>query len=39
MPVSVYLSVADVWAELLSQLTKLVDSAVEQKRGIYFGNV
>ena len=32
-------TVADVWAHLLSEMTGLVDRAVEQKRGIYFGNV
>ena len=32
-------TVADVWAHLLSEMTQLVDRAVEQKRGIYFGNV
>ncbi len=32
-------TVADVWAHLMSEMTRLVDRAVEQKRGIYFGNV
>ena len=27
------------WTGLLSDMTKLLDSAVEPKRGIYFGNV
>ena len=32
-------TLADVWAETFSQLGKVLDSAVSQKRGVYFGNV
>ena len=32
-------SIGDVWAEVFAQLDKVVESAIQQKRGIYFGNV
>jgi hypothetical protein len=32
-------TLGEIWAALLSDMTKLLDSAVERKRGIYFGNV
>jgi hypothetical protein len=32
-------TLGDVWADLLAKITKLLDGALEQKRGIYFGNV
>ena len=32
-------SLADVWGDLLARITQLLDSAVSQKRGVYFGNV
>jgi len=32
-------TVADVWAELLARVIALLESAGQQKRGVYFGNV
>jgi hypothetical protein len=32
-------SMGDVWAEVFDQIGKVLDNAVEQRRGIYFGNV
>lgn len=32
-------TMADVWAEVFEAVDKVLQSAVEQKRGIYFGNV
>ena len=32
-------SIGEVWAEVFAQLDQVVESAVQQKRGIYFGNV
>ncbi|HTO96913.1 MAG TPA: hypothetical protein VMK66_07700 [Myxococcales bacterium] len=32
-------SVGDVWADLFSQVDKLLQDAMGRKRGIYFGNV
>ena len=32
-------SLADVWAPVFEQLDRVLESAVQQKRGIYFGNV
>jgi cytochrome P450 len=32
-------SLGDVWADLFSQVDKLLENAVGRKRGIYFGNV
>jgi hypothetical protein len=32
-------SLGDVWAEVFDQLDKVLESAIEQKRGIYFGNI
>jgi hypothetical protein len=32
-------SLGDVWAEVFDQLDRVIENAVAQKRGIYFGNV
>ncbi len=32
-------SLGDVWAEVFDQIDKVLESAVLQKRGIYFGNL
>lgn len=32
-------SLGDVWADVFDQLDKVVESALSQKRGVYFGNV
>jgi hypothetical protein len=32
-------TLADVWAEVFEGLDRVLDRAVEQKRGVYFGNV
>ncbi len=32
-------TMADVWAEVFEAVDKVLKSAVEQKRGVYFGNV
>jgi len=32
-------TLADVWGDLLAGMTRLLDGAVAQKRGVYFGNV
>ena len=32
-------TMADVWSEVFESVDKVLKSAVEQKRGIYFGNV
>ncbi len=32
-------SLGDVWSELIAQMTRVLDGAVAQKRGVYFGNV
>ena len=32
-------SLGDVWAEVFDQLDKVLESAIQQKRGIYFGNI
>lgn len=32
-------TLGDVWAEVFDQVHKVLDNAVEQKRGVYFGNV
>ena len=32
-------SLGDVWADLFSQVDKLLEDAMARKRGIYFGNV
>jgi hypothetical protein len=32
-------SLGDVWAEVFEQIDKVLESAVGQKRGIYFGNI
>src|SRR5207244_5547455 len=31
-------SLGDVWAEVFEQVHKVLENAVEQKRGVYFGN-
>jgi hypothetical protein len=32
-------TVTDVWAQVLDQLDKVLDSAAKERRGVYFGNV
>jgi len=32
-------TLGDVWAEVFEQVQKVLDNAIEQKRGIYFGNI
>ena len=32
-------SLGEVWTEVFEQVDKVLDAAIEQKRGIYFGNV
>lgn len=32
-------SLGDVWAEVFDQIDRVLESAIQQKRGIYFGNV
>ena len=32
-------SLGDVWGEVFDQIDKVVESAIQQKRGLYFGNV
>jgi|SRR5438132_1133793 len=32
-------SVADVWAQVLDQMDKVLESAAKERRGVYFGNV
>jgi hypothetical protein len=32
-------SLGDVWAEVFEQIDKVLESAILQKRGIYFGNI
>jgi hypothetical protein len=32
-------TLGDVWAEVFEQVHKVLENAVEKKRGIYFGNV
>jgi hypothetical protein len=32
-------TLGDVWAEVFEQVRKVLDNAVQQKRGVYFGNV
>ncbi|MCA1827747.1 MAG: hypothetical protein LC689_12535 [Myxococcales bacterium] len=32
-------TLGDVWAEVFEQVQKVLDHALEQKRGVYFGNV
>lgn len=32
-------SAAEIWGEVFDQLRRVLDRALEQKRGIYFGNV
>ena len=32
-------SLADVWAEVFDQLDRVLENAVQQKRGVYFGSV
>lgn len=32
-------SLGDVWAEVFDLIDKVLESAIQQKRGIYFGNV
>ncbi len=32
-------TLGDVWAEVFEQIDKVLENAIQQKRGIYFGNV
>ena len=32
-------NVADVWAEVFDQVDRVLENAVRQRRGVYFGNV
>ncbi len=32
-------TVADVWAQVLDQVDKVLESAAKERRGVYFGNV
>jgi hypothetical protein len=32
-------SLGDVWAEVFDQIDRVLEGAIQQKRGIYFGNV
>ncbi len=32
-------TLGDVWSEVFQQIDKVLESAIQQKRGVYFGNV